>query len=186
MKDLSEFYKSLNHVLLAFFFILVVLSMAAYAKTSTTSSDSPQFMFVQTAEDLRVDPVATTFRLVNVNQQTLFFADRPERIAGHLKMADYLKEWTAAAGKDNFRADPPNATLSVYEPGQADNSIVVVEITNPVIDGADLIYNYKIIEGKMPAAGGATSLFIDWIGPGGGVGAGFHGVGVGARGPGVY
>jgi len=28
-------------------------------------------------------------------------------------------------------------------------------------------------------------LFIDWIGAGGGVGRGFHGVGVGARGPGV-
>jgi hypothetical protein len=101
-------------------------------------------------------------------------------------MADYLKEWTAAAGKDNFRADPPNATLSVYEPGKADNSIVVVEITNPVVDGGDLIYTYKIIEGTMPTAGGAASLFIDWIGVGGGVGAGYHGVGVGARGPGVY
>jgi hypothetical protein len=91
-------------------------------------------------------------------------------------MADYLEEWTAKAGKDNFGEDPPNATLSVYEPGQADNSIVVVEITNPVVDGADLIYSYKIIEGKMPAAGGATSLFIDWIGPGGGVGVGFMGL----------
>jgi hypothetical protein len=42
-----------------------------------------------------------------------------------------------------------------------------------------------LIEGKVPAAGGATSLFIDWIGVGGGVGPGFHGVGVGARGVGV-
>ena len=29
----------------------------------------------------------------------------------------------------------------------------------------------------MPKAGGATALFIDWIGVGGGVGPGFHGVG---------
>ena len=96
-----------------------MLSMAAFATTSTTASDAPQLMFVQSAEDLKVDPAKSTFRLVKVNQQTLYFSDRPQRIAGHLKMADYLKEWTAKAGKDNFGADPPNATLSVYEPGQA-------------------------------------------------------------------
>ena len=88
-------------------------------------------MFVQTADDLKVDTAAKTFRLVNVNQQTLYFSDRPVRIAGHLKMADYLKEWTAKAGKDNFGEDPPNAALSVYEPGQPDNTIAVVEITTP-------------------------------------------------------
>ena len=124
-------------------------------------------------------PATKTLRLVKVNQQTLYFSDRPVRIAGHVKMADYLTEWTAKAGKDNFSQDPPNATLSVYEPGQPDNTIVVVEITNPVVDGADLLYTYKIINGTMPAAGGATALFIDWIGAGGGVGRGVPGVGVG-------
>jgi hypothetical protein len=57
----------------------------------------------------------------------------------------------------------------------------VVEISHPVIEGNDLIYHYKLIEGTMPKAGGATALFIDWIDVGGGVGAGFHGVGAGAR-----
>jgi hypothetical protein len=37
----------------------------------------------------------------------------------------------------------------------------------------------------MPGEGGATALFIDWIGVGGGVGPGFHGVGVGRRGVGI-
>jgi hypothetical protein len=162
----------------------VMLSMVACATTSTTSSQAPQLMFVQSAEDLKVDPATSTFRLVKVNQQTLYFSDRPVRIAGHVKMADYLQEWTAKAGKDNFGADPPNATLSIYEPGRPENTLVVVKITNPVVDGADLIYSYRIINGTMPANGGATSLFIDWIGVGGGVGRGFHGVGAGARGPG--
>jgi len=167
----------------------VVLSVAVCAATATASaasSETPQYMFVQIAEDVKVDAAAKTFRLVKVSQQTLYFSDRPVRIAGHLKMADYLKEWTAKAGKDNFGEDPPNAVLSVYEPGQPDNTVAVVEITNPIVEGADLVYSYKIINGKMPASGGATSLFIDWIGVGGGVGPGFHGVGVGRRGPGVF
>ena len=162
-----------------------LLLTAAMTTASTAATQPPQLMFVQSAEDLKVDSAASTLRLVKVNQQTLYFSDRPVRIAGHIKMADYLKEWTAKAGKDNFGVDPPNATLSVYEPGQPENILVVVKITNPKVDGADLVYTYKIIEGKMPASGGATSLFIDWVGAGGGVGPGFHGVGVGGRGVGV-
>ena len=165
----------------------VMLSLVACATSSTTSSASSekaQLMFVQISEDLKVDPAAKTLRLVKVSQQTLYFSDRPVRIAGHMNMAAYRKEWTSKAGKDNFSADPPNAVLSVYEPGQSDNTLAAVKITNPVVDGADLIYSYNLIDGKLPAAGGATSLFIDWIGVGGGIGRGFHGVGVGFRGPG--
>ena len=182
MKKLSEFYQRLNQAHLVFLLAAVVLSMAAFATTSTAAAEAPQLMFVQNAEELKVDPAKGTFRLVKVNQQTLYFADRPQRIAGHLKMADYLKEWTAKAGKDNFGGDPPNATLSVYEPGKPDSSLVVVKLTNPVVDGADLVYSYKVLNGTMPANGGPTALFIDWIGVGGGVGFGLHGVGVGRRG----
>ena len=186
-------YKLMFIVFSLFFSAFLLFGTQINAQESADKSAAPsksdenlQLMFVQSAEDLKVDAAKQTLRLVNVNQQTLYFSDRPQRIAGHIKMADYLKEWTAKAGKDNFAADPPNATLSVYEPGKPDNSVVVVEITNPVVDGTDISYNYKIIEGKMPESGGATALFIDWIGPGGGVGAGYHGVGVGRRGPGVY
>jgi hypothetical protein len=187
MKTLSKFYKPLNHAPLVFLLAAaaVVLSMAAFAATATAAPETPQLMFVQSAEDIKVDAAKSTFRLVKVNQQTLYFSDRPQRLAGHLKMADYLKEWTAQAGKDSFKADPPNATLSIYEPGKPDNTIVVVTLTNPVVDGADLVYSYKVLDGKMPAKGGQTALFIDWIGVGGGVGPGFHGVGVGRRGVGL-
>jgi hypothetical protein len=140
-------------------------------------------MFVQTAEDLKAD--GNTLRLVNVNQQTLYFSDRPVRIAGHLTMPAYMDEWKAGEGPDNFGSNPPNATLSVYESGSRENKLTVVKISHPVIDGKDLVYNYKLIEGSMPKAGGATALFIDWIGVGGGVGPGFHGVGAGARGVGL-
>ena len=153
--------------------------------SAAPSQESPSFMFVQSADGLKVDPAKGTFRLVNVNQQTLYFSDRPYRLAGHITMSDYLKEWTTALGPDNLGAVPPNATLSAYEAGQAENTIVIVKISQPVVDGRDLVYAYKLIDGKMPAAGGATALFIDKVGVGGGVGAGFHGVGVGGRGPGV-
>ena len=142
-----------------------------------------QLMFVQTADDFKAD--GKTLRLINVGQQTLYFSDRPVRVAGHLTMPAYMDEWKAGEGPDNFGGDPPNATLSVYEPGRNDNTLAVVEISHPVIDGKDLVYQYRLVEGTMPKGGGATALFIDWIGVGGGVGPGFHGVGAGARGVGL-
>ena len=171
--------------------IVYALLVAAAVLAGCAGSQAPganaggsqvQLMYVQSAEDLRVDAAGSILRLVKVNPQTLYFSDRPQRVAGNLRMADYLKTWQE--GRDNFGADPPNATLSVYEPGRAEPTLVVITIMKPVVDGADLLYTYKIVEGKMPANGGATSLFIDWYGVGGGVGPGFHGVGVGRRGVG--
>lgn len=193
MKNLGMFYKSRHHLRPVLFLAVVLLATAGFQGVSSTfaqqkttaSPQKVQLMFVQTAEDLKVNPAERTLRLVNVNQQALYFSDRPKRIAGHLTMPAYLDEWKAGEGPDNFGNDPPNATLSVYEPGQQENKLAVVEISRPVIDGKDLVYSYKLINGTMPKAGGETALFIDWIGVGGGVGPGFHGVGAGTRGVGL-
>ena len=195
MKTVCEFQQVARRTSAAMFVTVAMLSAAggssaaaaapAAPAPSAPAATAPQFMFVQIAEDLKVDPVASTIRLRNVGQQTIYFSDRPVRMAGHVKMSEYLWQWTPAAGKNNFSSDPPNATLSVYEPGQTDNKVAILTISNPKVDGTDLVYNYKIVEGKIPTNGGATSLFIDMVGVGGGVGVGFHGVGVGARGVGV-
>jgi len=163
--------------------IISALPVGRADEKKKTDETKVQLMFVQTSEDLKAD--SNTLRLVNVGQQTLYFSDRPARVAGHLTMPAYLDEWKAGEGPDNFGSDPPNATLSVYESGRHDNTLAVVKISHPVIDGKDLVYNYRLIEGTMPKAGGATALFVDWIGVGGGVGPGFHGVGAGARGVGL-
>jgi len=157
--------------------------LSAVPDPARAADSNVQLMFVQTAEGLKAD--GKTLRLVNVSPQTVWFTDRPVRKAGHVTTTSYMKEWTAAAGADNFSKTPPNATLSVYEAGERENTLTVVEISQPVVEGKDIVYGYKLIDGKVPATGGATALFIDWIGPGGGVGPGFHGVGVGARGVGV-
>lgn len=163
--------------------VIATAPLGALFSPAAVAESKVQLMFVQSSESLKADD--KTLRLVNVSPQTIYFTDRPVRMAGHITMPAYLKEWTAAAGPDNFSKDPPNATLSVYESGKESNVLTVVEISQPVVEGRDLVYRYKLLEGKVPATGGATSLFIDWIGPGGGVGPGFHGVGVGGRGVGV-
>ncbi len=165
--------------------VAALLALAGCTRPAAPAAEAPEFMFVQLAEDFQADTASSTLRLGDVSNQVVYFSDRPNRIAGHLTMKQYLAEWTAAAGEDNLSADNPNATLSVYEAGNPNNSIAILEIGNPHLDGADIVYSYKLLDGSIPASGGATALFIDKVGVGGGVGAGYHGVGVGGRGPGV-
>jgi hypothetical protein len=56
--------------------------MISLPQLAGAEEDKVQLMFVQTADD-------KTLRLVNVGQQTLYFSDRPVRIAGHLSMSAY-------------------------------------------------------------------------------------------------
>lgn len=76
MKNLTESYVNLIRAGEAFLLAAGMLSLAGCSTTSTppvTSATSPQaqLMFVQVAEDLKVDAAAKTLRLVKVNPQTL-------------------------------------------------------------------------------------------------------------------
>ena len=104
-------------------FPVISSSQSKPTKQETASDQKVQLMFVQTSEDLKVNSKDKTLRLVNVNPQTLYFSDRPKRVAGNLTMPAYFDEWTAKAGPDNFKNDPPNATLSVYEGSNKENTL---------------------------------------------------------------
>jgi hypothetical protein len=116
------------------------------------------FLFVQNAKSVAFADGKLT--LEGVSPATVMFADRPERIAGHMATARFVPFWSE--GKDSFLADPPNATLSFLE----DESLAdaVVELQDPVLSGDDLSYRVKVLEGEIPASAGLASLFIDIIG----------------------
>jgi hypothetical protein len=116
------------------------------------------FLFVQNAEGASLDNKKLTLK--GISPTTIFFSDRPQRIAGHMSTKEFIPFWSE--GKDSFLADPPNASLSVFSEGKV--SDVVVELRNPKLTGQDLSYDVRVLEGKMPEEGGACSLFIDVIG----------------------
>ena len=122
-----------------------------------------QLLFVQNAEGVAVSADGKTLTLKGISPTTLFFSDRPIRIAGHYRTAEYLDFWKA--GPDTFLKDPPNATLSAFQEGKDELSDVVVTLRNPRVEGQDLSYDISVIAGKLPAAtAGPVSLFIDIIG----------------------
>jgi hypothetical protein len=121
-----------------------------------------ELLLVQNSRGVAIDTDKNILTLKGISPTTLFFSDRPVRIAGHFNQKDYLKFW--ADGGDSFRLDPPNATLSVFEGGGDDLLDVVVELRNPRYAGEDLVYDITVIEGDLPASGGPASLFIDILG----------------------
>jgi len=122
-----------------------------------------QLLFVQNAAGVEIGAGGKTLTLKNFSPTTLFFSDRPVRIAGHYRTDEYLQFWKA--GPDSFLKDPPNATLSAFQKGRDELSDVVVTLRNPRVNGSDLTYDITVISGSLPPAGaGPVSLFIDIIG----------------------
>jgi hypothetical protein len=122
----------------------------------------PQLLFVQNSTGVVIDKAGRVLTLKGLSPTTLYFSDRPVRLAGHYRTEEYLKFWKE--GPDSFLKDPPNATLSVFQKGNDDLLDVVVTLRNPRLKGNDLSYDIKVIEGKLPKAGGPATLFIDIIG----------------------
>ena len=143
--------------------ILTASALAASGLVARARADAPQmvdYLLVQTARGLTFDSATSTLHLVGVSPVTLFFADRPERIAGNMKTAAFVPFWSM--GKDSFQKDPPNADISVIE-GETMRQVVVV-LDDPVLDGDTLRYTVKTLQGEMPAGGSDVSVFIDVIG----------------------
>ena len=117
-------------------------------------------LFVQTAQGMAFDADQNRLTLNGVSPVTLFFSDRPERIAGNMTTEAFVPFWSE--GKDSFLSDPPNADLSILEDGQLRQTVVVLR--DPVLEGDSLHYTVQIIDGDMPVLGEKVSVFIDVIG----------------------
>jgi hypothetical protein len=102
-----------------------------------------------------------TLTMTGVMPQSIIFADRPVRSAGHQLTADVIAEW--GSGDDSFTKNPPNATLSVFsKDGSVKDAVVVLK--NPKLEGDKLTFNVQTLEGDITGSDGGAALFIDVIG----------------------
>ncbi len=117
--------------------------------------------------------------LTGVSANSIVFADRPVRAAGHVTTKQFIMQWDE--GKNNFAVDPPNATVSVLGGDGSDVNDAVVVLKAPRLDGTTLTFDVAVLEGSLNGAKGPAAVFIDafafrggGFGRVGGVG-GFHG-----------
>jgi hypothetical protein len=100
--------------------------------------------------------------LTGVAPNSIVFADRPVRSAGHDLTTHIVEDW--GTGADNFAKDPPNATVSVFSKDGSTVKDAVVVLQPPKLDGDKLIFPVQILEGDLNGADGAAAVFIDIIG----------------------
>jgi hypothetical protein len=118
--------------------------------------------------------------LTGVAPNSIVFADRPVRAAGHVLTSDFFKGWDSSFGKD-----PPNATVSVLSADGASVKDAVVVLKTPKLEGDKLTFEVSVLEGDLSKADGPAALFIDWFAARGFGGRAFVG-GAGFRGAGWH
>jgi hypothetical protein len=167
---------------------LVAVPLAASAQDAIAAPG--QKTIGQSAKDAMIPSLAvinsrgaslqgTTLTMTDVSSNSIVFADRPFRAAGHVLTKDFLKEWDE--GSDSFAKDPPNATISVLSAEGDSVEDAVVVLKSPKLEGDKLTFEVSVLEGGLSNATGPASLFIDWFAARGYAGRAFAG-GVGYRG----
>lgn len=134
--------------------LLTAAAVAAAAaplrlRLAQAADEVADFLFVQTASAMTFDKATSKLTLEGIGATTLFFSDRPDRIAGNMDTTAFVPFWSK--GKDSFRSDPPNADLSILEADKLQQVVVVLE--NPELNGNSLTYTVKVLGGEMPEKG---------------------------------
>ena len=126
---------------------------------SDDEGETIEEMFVQLGSGVR--STWDTLTIEGVTPSTLYFSDRPQRVVGHVTTEQFVNDW--GLGPNSFESDPPNAVLTFPE---ADGTLddVVVQLSFPSLSNDTLSYTIKVLEGSLPEAAGACSLFIDPFG----------------------
>ena len=146
--------------------ILSVLSIICFvlsaqfiqANPVINEADAPKFLYTMSAKSGTYANGTLTLKDVPL---VVYFSDRPHRLSGMLSLQIFEQGWRQ--GPDSFKADPPNATLSIL--GKDNNTNVVVELTEPNVKVKEGTISFKarILQGEMPKSFGHATLFIDPI-----------------------
>jgi len=116
-------------------------------------------MFVQSAHAMTFDGERLT--LHGLSPATLFFSDRPERVAGHLSPQQFVELWSER--ENSFADDPPNAVLAFLDEADAIEDAIFV-LAEPQLEGDVITYSIAVLEGSVPDSSKSCSLFIDPFG----------------------
>jgi hypothetical protein len=130
------------------------------SENSVPQLETIEAMFVQSAHGLTTSNGTLTFH--GPSHSTLFFADRPQRVVGHMHTSKFVDEW--GEGENSFSEDPPNAVVSFLEGGDTVPEEVTVVLRDPQLTENTLTYRVEVLDGTLPAQAGPCSLFIDPIG----------------------
>ena len=138
------------------FFTLLVISIAASAKTVIDDSVNPAYLFTMASNSGTFDGDTLT---LNDAPMVVYFTDRPVRKSGHMSLDKFISMWDK--GLDSFKEDPPAAQLSVYNEDRDKHDVFI--ISRPVLEGDTISFTIKELDevDDIPKSFGHATLFID-------------------------
>jgi hypothetical protein len=136
--------------------IFYIAAMGASANPVINEADAPEFLYTMSAKSGTFENGRLTLKDVPL---VVYFSDRPARISGQLSIQVFAQGWDT--GSDSFRADPPNATLSILSKDGDKN--IVVELSDPVVKVKEgsISFKVRVIDGELPKSFDPSTLFID-------------------------
>ena len=138
--------------------LLMAASLCAAAPLAVAAqTKAPEVLFVQSANGIVFKDGVLTLK--DISPTTVFFTDRPQRAAGHVRNDMFLKAWND--GKNSFKVDPPNAALSFFDGMGGRPALAVMVLSTPRADGKNLLYTARLLQGNIPAQTAEATLFID-------------------------
>jgi hypothetical protein len=159
--------------------VLVGAPGSVFAQGATTAPSNAQAQKTigvpSAAEAAKVEPALIVMNaagatladnkltLTGLALNSIIFADRPTRAAGHALTVDLLEEWSSAAD-GSFAKNPPNATVSTFSKNGSPTKDAVVVLKNPNLQGDMLTFEVQVLEGDLNGADGPAAVFIDIIG----------------------
>jgi hypothetical protein len=114
----------------------------ATPEAESVTDEKVEFLFVQTYQSGTISPTEGnprryTLSLESGTGQTVYFSNRPERIAGSAPTPQFL------AGLGFFDDNPPNAAL-VFEAAPENTDVAVIELYNPMYDPESQGVTYEV------------------------------------------
>lgn len=146
-------------ILLAVFMLTLCLgALSAQANPVINEKDAPKFLYTMSSSSGKVEGDRIVLERVPL---VVYFSDRPARISGQLSLQVFGQGWDQ--GPDSFRADPPNATLSILTAEGVQK--VVIEISEPdvKVKEGSISFKYRVLQGELPKSFGTSTLFIDGV-----------------------
>lgn len=161
--------------------LLLLMTTAGFALAQNTPSASPPphvplqktigqsrphvvpSLIVMNARGATLD--AGKLTLIGLSPNSIVFADRPVRAAGHDLTSRLMEQWAPAnTSPGSFTRTPPNATVSVFSrDGSAVRDAVVV-LKTPKLEGDRVTFDVDVLEGDLAGGDGPASIFIDTVG----------------------
>ncbi len=138
----------------------IVLGMGvvlAQANPVINEADAPKFLYTMSAKSGTYENGRLT---LNDAPLVVYFSDRPARISGQLSIQVFEQGW--GQGPDSFKADPPNATLSILS--EDGNKNIVVELSEPDVKVKEgkISFKVRVLDGDLPKTFEHSTLFIDF------------------------